>query len=50
MDPDYVFTDPVTDNLTQLLYSKNKSELATERFKNDITVLNFFFDTPIITR
>lgn len=49
-DPGFVFTDEMTSNLTQLMYGKNRSQLAMDRFKNDITILNFFFDTPIITR
>ena len=28
----------------------SNEELAQERFKRDISVLNFFFDTPIITQ
>jgi hypothetical protein len=28
----------------------NKSEIAQRRFQKDLMILNFFFDTPIITR
>ena len=28
----------------------SNSDIARERFKRDISVLNFFFDTPIITQ
>ena len=50
MDSKHAFTDEVTSNLTQLLYGKSRSELALQRMQNDIIVLNFYFDTPIITR
>ena len=50
MDSKHAFTDEITSNLTQLLYGKTKAELAAQRMENDIIVLNFFFDTPIITR
>jgi hypothetical protein len=50
MDPENAFTDEITYNLTRLLYNQTRKELAAKRFNEDITVLNFFFDTPIITR
>ena len=50
LDPEHAFTDEITDNLTQILYSKNKTQLASDRMSNDIVVLNFYFDTHIISR
>ncbi len=47
---DNFFTDEVTANLTQMMYNMTRLELAKKRFEDDIVVLNFFFDTPIITR
>ena len=38
-------------NLTKLAYNlESDVELASLRFDEDIAVLNFFFDTPIITQ
>ena len=38
-------------NLTKLAYNLESGvELASLRFDEDIAVLNFFFDTPIITQ
>ena len=50
LDEKFAFTDEFTSNLTQMLYGKTKKELAVHRMKNDIAVLNFYFDTPIITK
>ena len=50
LDPRNAFTDPVTKGLTKLMLNLTDAELASKRFKEDISVLNFFFDTPIITR
>ena len=50
MDDNNLFSDEMNKNITKLssrAFSKN--QLASKRFKNDIAVLNFFFDTPIIT-
>ncbi len=47
LDPENFFTDPVTTNLTRLLYDASKADLAKRRFHNDISILNFFFDTPM---
>ena len=46
LDPDNFFFDPVTTNLTRLIYNASKADLAKMRFHNDISILNFFFDTP----
>ena len=50
MDSKHAFNDEVTSNLTQLLYGKTQEELALQRMQNDIIVLNFYYDTPIITK
>ena len=51
LDPADGFTDRLSKNITKLVHNLSSDlELATERFKSDIAVLNFFFDTPIITR
>lgn len=50
LDPEHVFMDPWTKNLTKMMHGLDDTELATKRFEEDISVLNFFFDTPIITR
>ena len=50
LDSKHAFNDEVTSNLTQLLYGKTQEELALQRMQNDIIVLNFYYDTPIITR
>ncbi|XP_059093651.1 uncharacterized protein LOC131888743 [Tigriopus californicus] len=50
LDPEHLFMDPWTKNLTKMMHDLDDSELATKRFREDISVLNFFFDTPIITR
>ena len=50
LDPENSFTDPVTKNLSKIMYKLDDVGLASKRFREDISVLNFFFDTPIITR
>ena len=51
IDPKNIFIDEFTRNLTMFTYGlKNKEELAEERFRRDIVVCNFFFDTPLITQ
>ena len=50
IDPENIFTDELTRNITMLAYgSKSRKHFAEQRFKNDISVCNFFFDTPYIT-
>ena len=51
LDPDEVFVDSFTRNMTKLRRNMSTdAELADHRFQNELSVLNFFFDTPIITR
>ena len=51
LDPLNVFNDRLSKNLTRIkLNATDDVELASKRFENDIAILNFFFDTPIITR
>ena len=51
IDPQRIFTDDLTRNITKLTFNMSSDiELAEERFRRDIAVLNFFFDTPIITQ
>lgn len=50
LDPKNFFTDQLSKNITKLSYNLAKNEdLAAERFRRDIAILNFYFDTPIIT-
>ena len=51
LDPKNVFNDEQTKNNMKTGFNlTNNLDLANERFENDIAVLNFFFDTPIITQ
>ena len=51
LDPKDIFADPLTKSLIMLAANvTDMTELAEIRFKEDIAVLNFFFDTPIITQ
>ena len=51
LDPENFFTDKSTKDVTMKEYNLTTEKgLAEERFKKDISVLNFFFDTPIITQ
>ena len=51
LDPKNVFIDESTKDVTKAEYNlTSNDELAQERFIGDISVLNFFFDTPIITQ
>ena len=51
LDPENFFTDKSTKDVTMKEYNLTTEKgLAEERFKRDISVLNFFFDTPIITQ
>ena len=51
LDPKNFFIDQkVKDNSKAQYKLKDDQEFAQERFKRDISVLNFFFDTPIITQ
>ena len=51
IDPRSVFIDQGTKDVTKSEFNLNNDEgLAQERFKKDISILNFFFDTPIITQ
>jgi len=50
LDPKNVFSDQLSKNITKLSYNLFKNEdLAAERFRRDIAILNFYFDTPTIT-
>ena len=50
IDPQNIFTDEFTRNLTMFTYGHEKKEdFAEERFRRDIAICNFFFDTPLIT-
>ena len=49
--PTFKFQDPLVKNLTKLFYDLDSDEdLAVKRFEEDTIILNFFFDTPIITK
>ena len=51
LDPKHFFVEQRTKDITKAQYKlKDDEEFAQERFKRDISVLNFFFDTPIITQ
>ena len=51
VDPSDEFLDEGTKDVTKTMYNiTNDDDFAEERFKKDISVLNFFFDTPIITQ
>ena len=50
-DPKNEFIDEGTKDVARKLHNlTNNDELVEERFRKDISVLNFFFDTPIITQ
>lgn len=50
MDPENIFNSKLAKNLTKLANNlTTDADLAQKRFNEDITILNFFFDTPIIT-
>ena len=51
VDPEHKIFDEGTKNVTKALYNITDSDkFAEERIRKDISVLNFFFDTPIITQ
>ena len=51
VDPEHEIIDEDTKNATKSIYNiTNNEEFAEERFRKDISILNFFFDTPIITQ
>lgn len=51
LDPGNVFTDDLSRNVSKMVHGLDTdAELAEERFRRDVAVLNFFFDTPIITQ
>ena len=51
VDPEDEIIDEGTKDVTKTIYNiTNDADFAEERFKKDLSVLNFFFDTPIITR
>ena len=51
LDPKNLFIEQRIKDITKAQYKLNDDEdFAQERFKRDISVLNFFFDTPIITQ
>ena len=50
IDPANIFMDEFSRNLTMFSYGhKTRVDFAEERFRRDISILNFFFDTEIIT-
>ena len=50
LDKKRIFNDGFSRNLTKFTFNMTSdAQLAEERFNRDLTVLNFFFDTPIIT-
>jgi len=50
-DPEHFFHDEVSKAILTLATNSNDfDEVARRRFREDISVLNFFFDTPIITQ
>ena len=51
LDPKNFFIGQEMKDISKAQYKlKDDQEFAQERFKRDISVLNFFFDTPIITQ
>ena len=51
LDPKNFFTNTSTKDILKKEYNlTTANDLAEERFRRDISVLNFFFDTPIITK
>jgi hypothetical protein len=50
LDPKHFFHDYLLSNLTRLLYNLTGNELANRRFKEDISILNFYFDTPLVSK
>ena len=51
VDPEHKIIDEETKYVTKTLYNITDSDkFAEERIRKDISVLNFFFDTPIITQ
>ena len=51
VDPEHKIIDEGTKDVTKALYNITDSDkFAEERIRKDISVLNFFFDTPIITQ
>ena len=51
LDKNNIFIDENTKLAAKAEYNlTSNEELAEKRFKQDISVLNFFFDTPIITQ
>ena len=51
LDPKNFFIGQKMKDISKAQYKlKDDQEFAQERFKRDISVLNFFFDTPIITQ
>jgi hypothetical protein len=50
LDPKHFFHDYVISNLTRLLYNLTGNGLAQRRFREDISILNFYFDTPLVSK
>ena len=51
VDPEHKIIAERTKDVTKALYNITDSDkFAEERIRKDISVLNFFFDTPIITQ
>lgn len=51
VDPEHVLVDELSKSMLLLAHNTTSYvELARRRFNDDVVVLNFFFDTPIITQ
>ncbi len=51
LDKDHTLVDEFSKNMTRLALNLSSNlELADKRFRDDVTILNVFFDTPIITQ
>ena len=50
LDPQHFLVDEFSKNVSKLVLNVTDVGLADLRFHRDISVLNFFFDTPIITQ
>ena len=51
LDPKHVFLDQLSKTMLMLAHNVTDfASVAEERFRRDVAVLNFFFDTPIITQ
>ncbi|QQP53425.1 Hypothetical protein FKW44_005907, partial [Caligus rogercresseyi] len=46
LDPNGVFHEPLTHNLTKILYDMNDLDIARDRYTRDIMIMNFFSTRP----